>query len=85
MSYAKRNQDFHDATNALNNAYDAAEMHIEEVEEENDRLRDLTSFVLRFETMTDGCGDTCPYVCLNCKNECYFRKIASELGIEVHE
>lgn len=52
---------------------------------ENAELRELVSFVLRFETITDGCGDTCPYVCRNCKNECYFRKVAGELGIEVDE
>ena len=57
----------------------------ERAQAENEQLRELVSFVLRFETMTDGCGDTCPYVCLNCKNECYFRKVAGELGIEVGE
>ena len=53
------------------------------VEERCAKLRKLAGFVLRFETMTDGCGDTCPYVCRNCENECYFRNVASELGVEI--
>ena len=64
-------------------AYEAALEHNHELKAENAKLRELAGFVLPFETVTDGCGDTCPYVCQNCENECYFRKVASELGIEV--
>jgi len=50
--------------------------------DENAKLRELAGFVLQFETMTDGCGDTCPYACRNCEDECYFRKVAGEIGVE---
>lgn len=56
---------------------------VQEANERIDELRELCRFVLMFTTMTDGCGDTCPYSCNNCQNECYFRKRARELGVEV--
>ena len=58
------------------------ESDLAEIGADNRRLRELTRSVLRFETMTDGCGDTCPYACRNCEDECYFRKVAGEIGVE---
>ena len=50
---------------------------------ENAKLREFAGQVLYFTTMTDGCGDNCPYSSSDCSHECHLREQGRELGIEV--
>ena len=51
--------------------------------DENAKLREFAGQVLYFTTMTDGCGDNCPYSSSDCRHECYLREQGRQLGIEV--
>lgn len=51
--------------------------------DENAKLREFAGQVLYFTTMTDGCGDNCPYSSSDCRHECYLREQGRELGLEV--
>jgi len=53
--------------------------------DENVDLRELAGQVLCFTTMTDGCGDNCPYLSSDCSHKCHLREQGRELGIEVGE
>ena len=56
-----------------------------DLEEQNAKLREFAGQVLYFTTMTDGCGDNCPYSSSDCSHECHLREQGRELGVEVSE
>lgn len=59
------------------------EKMLEQAEAENDRLREFAGHVLYCTTMTDGCGDNCPYSSSDCGHECHLREQGRKLGVEV--
>ena len=59
-----------------------AERRLGNLSEQYDKLLAFAGHVLYCTTMTDGCGDNCPYSSSDCGHECHLREQGRKLGVE---